>query len=175
MTSDSINDFLFIHYKHKDVIINRKQFSRSVSFNSLQTLEFENKYLLDVIEYGQEKILNFDLDRYLTQTFKVEMESPTKLCIIANLDQLQDSTAEVIKPLLFNCPEEIEKNAISFSISSRSEIKKYDLDEFKELSKVYNEPFKKKGILSCFFNGDRIQYFIDIDKILYNSVTETGE
>jgi len=136
-------DFLFIHYKYKDFIIDRKQFSRSVSFNSLETLDLGKQHLSHIIEYGKESILNFDLDEYLLKTFKVEIDSQTKLCIISNLDQLSDSTVELLNPILNRCNKDVSKSAISFSITSRSEIKKYDLDKFKKLSKIYEDPFVK--------------------------------
>lgn len=176
MISDKeYRDFLFIHYKCKDFIIDRKQFSRSVSFNSLEKIDFGQKYLSHIIKYSNESILNFDLDEYLLETFKIEIDSPTKLCIITNLDQLSDQTRKILNPILKKCHKEISKDAISFSITSKSEIKKYEVEKFKKLSKIYSEPFAEKGILSCFFNNDRIQYFIDIDKFLFNSITEAGK
>ncbi|MBN2618806.1 MAG: hypothetical protein JXR64_10905 [Spirochaetales bacterium] len=175
MISNSVyRDFLFIHYKYKDFIVDRNRFSSSVSFNKKMDVDIDSKYLKDVIEYGQEKILNFNLDQYLEDIFKIEIDSLSKICIISKIDQFSIKTQELLKKIFSKCNESITRELISFSITSKSEIKKNSIHAFKSLSKIYKDQFEEKGIQYCFFENDRIQYFIDIDKILLNSIGQTG-
>ncbi|OQY36975.1 MAG: hypothetical protein B6229_09070 [Spirochaetaceae bacterium 4572_7] len=163
----SVSDFLFIYYDKGTFIINRNQFSASVSLDQEQPLDRPIKQFNSFIRYNNYDIAIFDLDDYLKSSFKVESINSTRLSIISKLSLFSSNLKDILIERLFCNNSNLTDEYIAFSITSNSEITPSPISRFKLLSKVLIPKQRENGILSCSFHNSKIEYFIDLESFIY--------
>ena len=171
----SVSDFLFIYYKKGNFIINRSQFSASVGFDGEQMLDYPTRYVKSYIRYDSTDILSLDLDSFLKDHFKVSSINSSKISIISNLDIFSKNVRSLLENRIFTKNGNLSKNFVSFSITSSAEITNSSLERFKLLSNILIPHLGKRGILSCSFRGDQIEYFIDLETFLLTTIGQQEE
>ncbi len=171
MTFDQNIDFLVSDYGECDFIINRSNISGSVSYKSNHGVI--DKY--NVVEYGEERLLLFDLDRFFSDYFIIKNMnsnkeiSSSKIVLIVEIDRFNTNVKENMISLLDSISNSLCTGKIAILISSHTTVLNIDLACLKLLPKVLKSSYKKKGILAVrFAEGSRLQYFVDIERILSN-------
>lgn len=168
-------DYLIIHYNQKEFLINRSQFSSSISYHSQEELINSNEYYNDYILFGTTKIINFNLDKYLIDTFKADSDNSVKISIISESKQLSDQSQKLIFSKLKNNSKNISDSFIAITISSKAKIIQKSSNEHKSLTKVISHHLIKEGVDGCQFSNNIIQFYLNLDKIIFNTLYSAGE
>lgn len=170
MTSSKCN-FLIVHYNSVDFLFNRNQITASVSNIESKSISTGINYVTEVINYGSKKLLSINMDGFLRNIFKIDDEPYVKLSVITDINAFSRLNTEKIREIIDSENIECDKNYISFSLTSRSEIRKIDISALKLIPKTFRGFYNHYGILGCHFPvSDRIQYFADIENLFFNSL-----
>ncbi len=167
------NDFLYIYYKEQNIVINRSQFSGSISLIGEKKLANKYSYFVSSVTYNEKNIIVFDLDNYFSDNYRTESVNDTKLAIISRIDILEKSAIDKLYRDCFTYNSNLATDYIAFSLTSNSEIKNSPVMKFRLLSQTLNSHLRSKGLLATSFIESRIEYFIDLNHLLsYNLLNE---
>ncbi|MEI6386778.1 MAG: hypothetical protein WCQ50_09090 [Spirochaetota bacterium] len=147
-------DFLVLHYRLLDILFARDLFFASTFRNA--SGDNKDGHGSQVL-FGDHSIPDFDLDSYVRALFPGATGAPPLLGAVCRTDVI--FTAD-------NRPPEIPKSQagsdlISLAIPSDSDIRTYDLSEFKFMPYNIREGMDRHGIRALRFNGPTPQFFCD--------------
>ncbi|HCL56357.1 MAG TPA: hypothetical protein DHW82_05035 [Spirochaetia bacterium] len=166
------NYFLSIHYSNMDFYINRSQFFASVTPDILGKRKKAIPYFQEIIQYGEEKILLFDLDQFLCRHFKTEKKDSSLLCIITDTKNYSKESQSILKQSLRKDKQSFSPHLIACLLPSSLEIKNISLSNLKLLSSYFFSCLYQHGIAACSFIEKKIIYFIDLEKIMITALQE---
>ncbi|MBN1498716.1 MAG: hypothetical protein JW982_01050 [Spirochaetes bacterium] len=170
MTLNNCN-FLIIHYSEFDFLLNRNQITGSVSNIESSSLDSDNPYINEIINYGDKKLISIDLDLFLRNIFPVKDGSAAKLSVIADISVFSGKNREIITEIIKVTSESCDRKYISFSLSSQSEIKKIDIFSLKLFPLIFRKFYHQYGLLGCRFSEEgKIQYYTDIENLFFNAL-----
>jgi len=171
-------DFLSINYGNYDFIINRYNIVGSISYSGSQSLPFTAEYFNGLINYGEMKIISFDIDRFLSKVFKLNNidKNEAKISIIGDLKKSSYSNyKERFKEFILTQNIDCSPDLFSFLISFRSEVKRIEIRNLKIFPKILKNFYKNNGFLGCTFkDNNSIVFFIDIEKIIFDILLKGG-
>lgn len=164
-------NFLIIHYEEMDFILNRTQITGSVSNIESRKISCQVPHVKEVIMYGNRKLLSVDLDSYLRYIFGIKEEPQVKLSVIVDVENFSKFNRETILKIIDQDNIACDSRYISFSLTSRSEIRKLDITTLRLFPDTYRERYIHSGLIGCRFPEDnRVQYFADIENLFFNSL-----
>jgi hypothetical protein len=164
-----LQDFLLISYREMGFLINRSQFSASTTLEGVTPVKKAPPYLTGTFSYNKGKILLFDYDAYLQDTFRCHRIGDSRLCILMGMDDFSPVRRPLIGKLLKH--PSLSREYLGLVISSQAEIIEIALDEL-FLSPLNMRPYlNRRGIYGCRFpEADKIQHFIDFEITIINAL-----
>ena len=161
-------DFLFLSYSEIDFFVNRTQFSGSTSLDGVSRIGSPLQYLDSVFTFNNRKILLFNCDEFLRQTYNCTSGGGSRLCLLMRMENFTPKIRSHIGRLTAK-NSRLSGEYIGLIITSCSEIKKL------EIGRIYLSPqgirrhLSRFGLYGCRFPDEgRIQYFIDLEIIIFN-------
>ena len=161
-------DFLLLNYEKMDFFINRAQFSGSTSIDNIIQVKSSLSYFHNVFTYNDNKVLLFDCNTFLKDTFQCEQSTPSRLCLLMRPEDFSSKGRPAIETLL-NKNSSLSKEFLGLIIPAQAKIRKIGINE------IYLSPGSLKktlsfyGIYGCRFpQENRIQYFIDLETNILN-------
>ncbi len=174
--SDKEFEFLRLSYKEVDFLINRKQFFASMIVNDVKSVSSACSFIHSIMPYNEQNVLLYDLDFFIQASFKnvkrIEEASHNSLAIITDIQAMSDKNKSILKKIKFKGKSLIDNGHFGFVLHIQSEIIMIPIEHLKLFPQNVRTFFNLKGILGCRFIDKRIQYVIDIDTILSNSIME---
>jgi hypothetical protein len=169
------HNFLLIRYDNMDFLIDRNQFSGSTSLDELFPVRSGFPYLNYWGWYNRERLLMFDMNRYLTDLFQCRQLGGACLCLIMRIQDFQQQGQDFLKSLLKQS-EKLSQNYFGLIISSQAEIQSLSLTEFFLSPQGIRSLLEKRGVYGCRFpEEEHIQFFIDLQKYLFYALEpQTG-
>lgn len=169
-SDENSHDFLLLHYDRLDFLVDRYQFSGSSSLDRLNPLKNSRPYLDQWGFYNGEKLLMFDMNRYLMDLFRCGQAGNMKLCLILEPDDFLEPGRTMLRRLLEKSGK-LSMKYLGMIVSSQAEIKTMNLREFNLVPPGVGELLKKRGLYGCRFPvEERIQFFVDLQKFFFYSL-----
>ena len=168
------HDFLSVEHRQVGFLINRDQFFASVyleDYESYSGKELCPEFCAGTMNFRNEKILVYELDKKLGSLFRDEPREGLKIALISELSQFSEKTVERIKTLIGHTDPDASSDYIAFRIGSQAEIKTIPLNEIKLVPNRLRSRLNEHGILGCRFSGElEIYFFIDIDTVSFGGL-----
>jgi hypothetical protein len=163
-------DFLLLNYDDMDFIVNRSQFSGSTSLNDVKKVKSPLPYIKSIFPYNSSKILLFDCDSFLRETYNSEKHSSSHLCLLMGMENFSLKVRSLVKRVLKG-NESLSQEYLGLIITSQSEIKRLKINEIHLSPRGVRSVLNSNGLYGCRFpREDRIQYFIDLEIIIHNII-----
>ncbi|MBN2628177.1 MAG: hypothetical protein JXA95_16050 [Spirochaetales bacterium] len=167
-------DFLLISYRDMGFLINRSQFSASTTLDEVTPIKNAPPYLTGVFPYNKEKILLFDYDAYLQDTFHCRRLADSRLCILMGREDFSPERRPLIEKLLKH--PSLSRDYLGLIISAQAEIIDIPLDELFLAPRNLRSYLGRRGVYGCRFpREDMIQHFIDFEITLINALRGGGK
>lgn len=164
-------DFLLLNYADMDFIVNRSQFSGSTSLNDVKTVKSPLPYIKSVFPYNNSKILLFDCDSFLRETYNSHSNSNSQLCLLMSMENFSTRVRALVKRVLKG-NNSLSQDYLGLIITSQSEIKRLNINEIHLSPLGVRSVLNNNGLYGCrFLQEDRIQYFIDLEIMIHNIIT----
>jgi len=169
---NTIVTFLHIMYGHTGFVINREQICSSILLEDLKEIESNLQYLKGIIQYKDNKVLLFDLERYLWSAFRISAAKEGSLVFITETKNFSENNLAIIDK--FDTGNQIcafEKNYIALRVGNDATAIKRDIHDLRNIPQGIRNSQYKAGIIGLNFFGDgRINYLIDIESIIFNKL-----
>ncbi len=155
-------------YGMVDFLINRDQCTSSIFASHVKPIETDKTYLKHVIEVDGEKCLLFDLNRFLMDTFHVEVQNSPQLALLSDLSDFSEASRSLIMEACedqFNA-DLADPKRIAFLISSNTVVKEMDIFSLKAHPPVLRSHLFRWGIVATGFDGKKILFLFDIERAI---------
>jgi len=165
-------DFLKLDYASVHFLINRQQIAASFLLEKSVVNEDSHESLFHTAEYNGQNLLLIDLDTYLKNVFFLPFERQANLALLFAKEDFLPHHQNIIHDFfLQEMNTHLNQNFIAIKISGEAKIIQLMLDELRLIPSLLQPFLEKQGILGLnFFQSSQIQFFIDLETILYNIV-----
>ena len=166
-------------YEETDFLINRAQSSSSIFASGLHNVSSSYRYVKAFIEVDGKNYILFDLDLYLSDTFRVARVGTAQLAVISELGLFSEKTAEFLRNDFIS---EFESTAearndegetihpdvdhIAFLIASNAAVKQMELIELAAHPPTIQTHLMNRGVMATGFGDRGILYLIDLERLI---------
>jgi len=168
-------DFLLVEHERCGFLINGDQVTAGIVPGKVRGVASNLKYLAGFIVFRNQKVLLFDLEGYLDQTFHSEGSSCSHLCLVSHVESFSPVGKKLMAKLARGRPgRNFSPEYVAFKLQSPTSIKRFSFNSLKLIPRCVRKSQEKAGILALCFREEsnrgnsKIKYFIDIEKILFN-------
>jgi len=171
---DDLHDFLLLRYKELDFLVDRYQFSASTSLDRMRSARTPFPYLSHYSWFNNQRVLLFDLNRFIKETYRCQEEGLSQLCLIMRMEDFTQRSARCLKKIL-RLSDKISQEYIGLIVTSLAEIHPVEISRI-HLSPPGLQPLLiRRGLYgSCFPEESRIQYLVDLQKLLFLSLEQSS-
>ncbi len=163
-------DFLLLNYTNMDFVVNRSQFSGSTSIDELRKINSSISFINSIFTFNDQKILLFDCDDFLRQTYSCDNGNRSRLCLLMRMENFSKKIRPLIAKILAKSSK-LSKEYFGLIITSHSEIRKLEIEEIYLSPKGIRRHLNRNGLYGCRFPVEnRIQYYIDLEIIILNAI-----
>lgn len=165
--------FLSSTYGKTDFLINKEDIFSSIIMESVRTVGSRLLYLSSVILFKGQLLPLFDIDNWLKQTFGIEKKEKSYLTLILRTELFSSENREYLKRFYWEngVTARFSKKYVALNISGDTVISGLDLNEMRLLPFSLIRRELDNGILGVkFLPGDRVQYLINIEEILFGKL-----
>ncbi len=165
-------DFLLVEQGAAGFLINREQFYASLYLQDLKPLtgtdDDSRRYCAGTIDFRDEQILVYDLDRRLGELFQLEADPGLSIALVADVSAFSEKARQQFREMAEIKAPEVSRNTVAYRIGSRAEIKNLPLSQVKLIPAGLKELLRSKGVYGCRFGQEiQIYYFVDIEKLSF--------
>ena len=163
-------DFLLLNYSDMDFIVNRNQFSGSTSLDRVTQIESPFEFFNSTFRFNDQQILLFDCDAFLQREYACRSRGSSRLCLLMGMENFTDNGRPRIEAHIAS-NEDLSREFLGLIITSHSEIAELEIEGLWLSPSGIRKHLEGFGLNGCRFPGDdRIQYFIDLETIIINTL-----
>lgn len=169
-SNEGRHDFLQLHYKSMDFLVDRNQFSGSTTLDGMYSMKSTQPYLENWSWYNNEKVLLFDMNGCLKNLFRCSQTGDSQLALIMEPGDFSPTARHYLLRLL-DRTKGLSSRYMGMIVSSQAEIRTMELGEFNLLPSGVASLLSKRGLYGCRFpREERIQFFVDLQKFFFYSL-----
>ena len=158
-------NFLSVDYGGIGFLINKAQFYSSCYLEKETRANSPIPYLNRIFDYGDEKILVFDMHEALRELFSIEAGGKAELLLITQLSKFSGSVKNVFGRIRGG-KNNISRELIGLRLKSDARMTALRIDKLRLLPASVRGFLQRYGILACTFPGDgEVSYLIEVDNI----------
>jgi hypothetical protein len=159
---------LQIQYNRVHFLLNRKQCSAGFFASRVSPLKSRLRYLNQLLETDEGRLLFFDLHRFWTDTFRIDCEEESQLAVIAHTDLYKEPTRDLLARKVFPRLHhlKIATDRLAFRISANTSMRTITPDQLKLHSPVVQQHMVNRGVLAVHPTPDSMGFFIDLEFLL---------
>jgi len=163
--------FLYINYGKTNFLINKSQFTSSILMDSYKTLKSRLKYFDKIMEYNNEYLPIINFNQFLLDNFNFETKQNSKLVIITDINNFSKRNKKIIEIFYKKngLDAKLSPNLIGLELCNDSKMENLHISCLKKIPRNLKKHTDTHGVLGTRFNNKSIDYFIDIEKIMFNN------
>ena len=165
--------FLVVRYDRTGFLIDRDRCVGSSFLGKTPPLDQEAGYLAGRINHGGRSILVFDLDRRLREIFDLTGGVPgTAAVLMTPGETVRRQLRAATDRLAPDCADD----CLALKLPGRTRVARLPLTELRLMPSSLRAKLARAGLLGCrFLPGDRIQYLIDVDRLVSQTDMSTED
>jgi hypothetical protein len=145
-----VPDFLVMHYPECDFLCSRDDIVAS-------TIRIVQDGL---VQFGTQLLQEFDLAGYVHQVFPQLSTQPTDLALVCRTDRLFPAR-----------PTQSANGLMALRVGSESYVATHPFADFRLFPFTLRQKLRRHGLLGTRFDGQRVQYLLDLALFLSNFET----
>lgn len=175
---------LVINYKQFDFIVNRDYVFASITLEKVLNLDSgikTNPYALYAVEYKDRLLQMIDFAAYLQDTFSFIDESKSNILLIIDISFFNQFNQKILRKIISQQGNtKLSNDYVAIKAGNTAEVQKIMLSELRLTPKCLRKSNWHAGVLGVRFferanKKYKIQYLIDIEKILFNHILHTPQ
>jgi hypothetical protein len=180
MTSEhhdnKLHEFLVLSWIEMDFIINRNQFSASVFLQEEMKYQEDARYFSSLMTYNGQTLPVFNFNAFLTDTFRSGIHSNFNIALICDISLFSRANQSSYRKHFLKNNTDISSQFLAVKVSVHAGMNHVPLSEINLIPPGLRGKLNNEGILGCrFTNKNNIQYFVDIETIIFKCIREKGD
>ncbi|HUW42387.1 MAG TPA: hypothetical protein VMV90_15375 [Rectinemataceae bacterium] len=167
---------LFVQYDRVHFLLNRTQCASSLFASEVQEVGSRHRYLHELLRVGGRRLLFFDLQLFLRETFRARGSAGAQLAVIGELSGFERRTRELFRSSVF--PRlgrlELDTERIAFRIPSNTVMKSLKPDELEPHNLSIRRPLAARGVLAVHPTEESMGFLLDLDLLVGSRLLFAG-
>jgi hypothetical protein len=159
---------LFLQYDRVHFLLDRSQCASSLFASEVQRVLSRHRYLRELLRVGDERLLFFDLQLFLRETFHARSGAGAQLAIIGELAGFESSTRELFRRSVFPPLErlELDTGRIAFRIPSDTVMRSLRPEDLAPHNVSIRGPLEARGLLALHPTEHSMGFLLDLDRLV---------
>lgn len=159
---------ILLGYGGLHFLINREQCEASRFIPESRKPAARNRYLRESLRVGDARMLLFDLDLFLVETFRVRSDAAARLAIVVGIASLGEGTRALLGRAVFPRLEayRLATDRIAFRVPSDSVTTTLDIGELEPIRGSVRKPLLRRGVLALHLVEGSMGFLLDLDRLV---------